>query len=110
MVTGPIPNMGRWPFNHGKTFAESLNNRVEGYNFLLGPNYWGFFHLSDEEEGSMLIDYDEPANGRIISRIRDYVRKTSDPNLMVGKFYFRIGKTWRFLAYFTLTRIPNTQV
>ena len=120
MLTGPIPNMGRWPFYHRKEFASEGKEICGGNVFTLGGLFvtvfflalwffgfdgrWGAFRL-EKREGYLLINYAVPENGWLTKRIRDHIRTTDDPDVFIGKFHW----VWRgreiFLGYFTLTRI-----
>jgi hypothetical protein len=106
MASGIIPNMGRWPLWHHKKFR-SVGGFVRGCNaFALGDAKWGDFRL-EEMIGSLLINYDVPTNGWFSRRIRDHIRATDDPNVMIGKFHFKIFGRECFLGYFFLTRLKE---
>lgn len=119
--TGLVPSMGGWPLRHRKRLA-AYRGRVNliGENVLRRDIRWGFFVTEDLQLGcfvtespawgsalseidhrpSMLLNYDLPANGWFVRQIRDHVRTTSDPNVLIGRMYFR----GHFLGYFTMTR------
>jgi len=120
MLTGPIPNMGGWPFYHYKEFVP-YTLVVRGYNvfvlsvmirFLLWfiswlihfDGYWGRFFLESKNE-HLLVNYDESENTWITRRIRDHLRTTEKPDEMLGKFHWVFRGREIFLGYFTLTRI-----
>jgi hypothetical protein len=90
--------------------SSSHHTRLLGY-YLIGENVlrrdlrWGRFEVKLvrselDFRPSLLLNYDVPANGWFGRQIKDHVRTTSDPRLLVGRMYFR----GRFLGYFTMTR------
>lgn len=54
----------------------------------------------------MIFDYDIKDNSRATRHVRDLVRTTEDPDVLLGKFYYvnRHGD-WRGGWFFTLTKI-----
>lgn len=103
MLTGPIPNMGGKLFHHRKRFwRRGEGDEVIGENVLFDDTQWGHFTLR-LWAGALLIDYNTNANG-VSRRIRDLVRTTPDPNLLIGKFHLVWRSKPRFLGYFTLAR------
>ena len=59
-----------------------------GDNILLGNLRFGRFRL-DGQEGSLLINYDLPANTAAMRRVVDRIRRLPDGRL-VGKLYYRV--------------------
>ena len=103
MLTGPIPDMGGWPLRHRKRF-----HRGYGRNVLLRDTEWGRFdcfygfHSSTD---CLMLDYGgSGGNGRLTSRIRDFVRTTPDPDVLLGKFFFLWRGKLRGGWFFKLTR------
>ena len=117
MLTGPIPNMGGWPFFHRKQFYPASLSRnpsgVTGCNVFFCNTRWGWFILDDsnavdkiDQQGVLLVDYDQPENGSLIrGKISDRIRTTTDPNVLLGEFYYALGGHSTGPFYFSLTRI-----
>jgi len=106
MLAGPLPNLNRKWICHRKRFY-LRRDRVCGTNLVFGRTRFGWFDprrtswLPDLAGSALLLDYEEdPRNGIIMSRVRDYVRTTPDPDLLLGRFYYR----GRFISYFSLAR------
>jgi hypothetical protein len=104
MLTGPIPDMGGSPLHHRKRFTV-VPDGIVGVNILRARYRWGRFvvsHVVSSQGGCMMLDYDRRSN--LLTRsVRDLLRTTSDPNVLIGKFC--LGRNLRFLAYFSLTRL-----
>jgi hypothetical protein len=119
MLTGPIPRLRR----HRKSLestdvpskpGEPAEKCVVGCNITDEDNRWGWFQLEDavfdEKIGGdgkpvLLINYAVPKNGRVTRNIRDEVRCTKNPDVLLGRFYYLLLGHKFFLGYFTLTRI-----
>lgn len=110
MLTGILPNMGgRW-FHHRKQFVK-MGDMILGCNLLFDNFHWGWFRVWNDGRAAyedsrpvLFIDYDVPENNFLTSRIRDFVRTTSDPDVLIGRFNLSLKSRARFLGYFTLTR------
>lgn len=106
METGFLPNMGGRLLRHRKRFMRTTDGSVVGCNFFRDDWDWGWFKL-DAACGSLFIDYGVPENGVLLrGRIEDFVRTTLDPNVLIGRFYLKLGGTFRFVGYFHLVRLP----
>lgn len=112
MLTGLIPNMGGPQFRHRKLFVPGVT--IGGCNVLFSDFRWGWFQLEKDtysveaggdDEPVLLINYDVKKNNCVTGRIRDYVRATMNPNVLIGRFHYMWRGRPRFLGYFTLTRI-----
>ena len=105
MLTGILPNLGgRWT-RHRKQFVKQTNGGVIGCNILFNDVRFGWFALdrgkSEIDNCEVLsIDYEVAENGSMTQLISDQIRTTSDPNMMIGRFYFK----GRFVGYFALNR------
>ena len=109
MLTGPVPNMGGSLLRHRKVIG-NVGIMGDGFNCLFHDWHWGYFRLREgrEDDGRRLltIDYDVIANGRLLRRLRDKIKRTDDPDVMLGKFYMRMGRgDFRFLSYFAMTKV-----
>lgn len=121
MLTGPVPRLPR----HRKFFesapvpsiASGPASKMEivGCNIIFKDLRWGYFKLEEAvyaaENGGdgkpvLLINYDVERNG-ITYRIRDHVRATHDPDVLIGRFHVMLRGRLCFLGYFTLTRIET---
>jgi len=109
MLTGLFPNLGRRWIRHRKLFAKG-GDYVVGCNVLFDDVQVGWFALDRDwyaadvdDQPSLFINYHVTRNGNLTRIIRDYIRTTRDPNLMIGRFY--CGN--HFVGYFTLTRLPK---
>lgn len=125
MLTGFPPNMGGSPLFHRKEFQRTTDGTIVGCNIFRADWRWGWFKLDLEAgkvnadvvdgppaNGSMLIDYDVPENGWLLrGNIVDYVRTTLDPDVLIGRFYYRLWSDFRFGGFFHAVRlIPHAQV
>jgi hypothetical protein len=101
---------------HRKLFrpGQSPDDLIEGCNINCSDICWGSFIVMQDTRSAVNIGDDKPVtcisydvmkNGRLTRRIRDYIRTTSDPNVMIGKFYVKWRGKYRFKGFFTLTRI-----
>ena len=122
MLTGPIPDMGGKRLRHRKVFERPAANgnvrdgNVRGCNINCSNVHWGAFYVSlssyndgdysDEKPVAYLV-YN---GGSITRRICDMIRTTNDPNVLIGKFFYKWRGRYRFLGYFTLTRIQPKAV
>lgn len=108
MLTGSLPNLNFHPVNHRKRFFIK-RNQIMGVNMILKGTRFGWFEprrtswLPDATGKAMIFDYEVPQNGRIMSKVRDYIRLTTEPGLLLGRFYY--GK--RFVSYFAMSKIPS---
>jgi len=105
MLTGILPNLGRRWTQHRKQFYNRMNIGVSGCNILFGDMRFGWFNLAQskseiDNREVLHIDYAVAENGSVTRLISDQIRTTSDPNMMIGRFYFKD----RFMGYFALTR------
>ena len=110
MLTGPIPNMGGWPLHHRKIFWRidlSESGRTCGLN-IFGKGWgWGSFYVVPAEDRA-LFGYDLPDNSVPLRKIRDEARTTSNPNILIGQFYYRLPVVGYWGPYyFSLTRLPS---
>lgn len=104
MLTGILPNLGRRWTKHRKQFTK-LADIVGGGNILFDNVRFGWFDLEEsksevDSREVLRINYDVPENGTFTRPISDQIRTTSDPNMMIGRFYYKN----RFIGYFALTR------
>ena len=112
MLTGPIPNMGGWPFRHRKQFYQSRLTPT-GCNTFFNDTRWGWFQLYDcgafdsiDQHGVLLLDYDQPGNGVLTQgKIIDRLRTTDKPNVLLGEFSYNLAGRSMGPYYFSLTRI-----
>jgi len=109
MLTGLLPDMSGWPLRHRKEFQRyDVEYGVVGCNLFRDWD-WGWFKLG-VADGSMVIDYDMEDNGRVLrGRIRDHLRTTLDPNMLIGRFYVRTRKAFRFAGFFHLVRLQPSK-
>lgn len=121
MLNGLLPNLAGWPFHHRKLFYYLPTDAaadgcprgiVGGCNLMFGKRRWGHFLLDDEHVFSdndkklvLFIDYDQSENGFATRDIRDYVRTTNNPDLLLGEFWYG-----RSRSHFTLTRLPDARI
>ena len=106
MLTGPLPNLNHKWIQHRKRFF-LRRDRVCGANLVFNQTRFGWFDprrtswLPDLAGPALLLDYEEDSrNGFLMGGVRDYIRSTSDPDLLLGRFYYNS----RFLSYFALVR------
>jgi hypothetical protein len=107
MLTGPAPNMGGQLLRHRKQFAR-MGEDLVGCNLMLGGLRWGWFRFREIETltgTELLLDYDVVENSWLTRRLVDRIRKTSDPDVLLGKCYVRWFNLLRFVGHFTLTRL-----
>lgn len=74
-------------------------------------------NIVDEEEtgyfdcfwlgNSMLLEYSAGQNFGIWSRLKDYIRRSEEEGKYLGKIYLRFWGKYRFMGYFTLTKIED---
>lgn len=100
-----------WQF---KTWTKQFGAKKEG-PFKFPCNYniqdekaCGYFHLLSGED-KYLFDYDLPQNSKAWRRLRDEVRKVTD-SYFIGKIYMRFWGRYRFMGYFSLTRINEEPI
>jgi hypothetical protein len=117
MLTGPFPNLGGRLFRHRKQFYATTPSRtpsgVTGCNVFFTNTRWGWFNLDDtnafdniDKRGVLFIDYDQPENSSLTrGKIVDRVRTTTDPNVLLGEFYYALDGHSMGPFYFSLTRI-----
>lgn len=84
------------PLKHRKEVLED----GKGSNVLLSGFRFGHFNL-EKEADSLLINYDNPENPRVLRRAIDRVRRLPDGRL-VGKFYYPILGREIFINFFEL--------
>lgn len=110
MLSGPIPNLRR--FDHRKQFVHvGMGETVIGTNILWDDFRWGYFKLETgtsplDGRPVLVINYQQPANRFPFTRIRDHVRKTSDPNRMIGRFHLHLFGEDRFAGHFEMLKKP----
>jgi hypothetical protein len=101
-----FPSLKR--LSHRKVFCLE-NNRVSGYNVLLGIR-WGRFYLEEaicREPDSLkaaVINYDRKENTFFIRRIRDHIRRI-ERDIYLGRFNYLLYGRLYFLGYFSLEKI-----
>lgn len=105
MLTGPIPSMGGWPLHHRKRFVPLTQRMIIGCNVILKDRCWGHFDLVPSIFDTLLLDYNVPGNGWM-RHIRDQLRTAPNPNVLIGRFYWRNHPR----AWFTLTRLEVRHV
>lgn len=123
MASGIIPDMGKDPLWHCKEF-EIKDGEVRGRNvFVLegrlasflrrlrlvnSDGTWGPFHVEKKEDHT-LVNY-ALKEGNWWSRfIRDRLRVTPDPDVLIGMFHIRLFGRDIFLGYFFLSRIKEEE-
>jgi hypothetical protein len=109
MLTGPVPSMGGRLLRHRKRIRCLPDGSVAGCNVFRSNWLWGWFSAVDDlassgPDRSLLLDYGHPVN-LLSNRIRDRVRGTSDPNVLIGQFCVAWRGRPRLVGYFSLTRI-----
>lgn len=101
MVTGPILSMDFWPLRHRKHIHQAFTGYQRGYNKFFKDLEWGFFVKDTNKDGNYcILDYDN-------HKIKDLVRTTPNPDVMVGKFYYKLFGKYRFLSFFIMQRVKN---
>ncbi len=115
MLTGLVPNMSGPRLRHRKQFMRTTDGSIVGCNLFRDDWHWGWFKLDPKAgarlSGSLLIDYDVPENGTLLrGRIQDIVRTTLDPNVLIGRFYLKLGGAFRFAGFFKLIRLSPGKV
>ena len=105
MVTGPIPSMDFWPLRHRKRIVDKFC----GANIFFDNFLWGYFNCYNRvKDSSKWLDYsNNSGNSKFTNRILDTIRTTPNPDVMIGKFYYKLFGKYRFLGHFTMTRIKN---
>jgi hypothetical protein len=109
MLTGPVPSMGGRVLRHRKQFWGRPGGSVVGCNVLFRDLRWGWFSLGDRDilGRGLIVDYDQPENGLLRDRVRDYVRQVGVPGVLLGRFYLMWRGYPRFVGYFSMTRLPE---
>jgi len=111
ILTGLIPDMSGWMRHRKRVYMsphldeqEKIQVRVVGCNIVREDVRWGYFYPKAgwglDGRPCLVLDYDVPCNSFLTNHIKDRVRATSDPRLLIGKLY--VGDS--FGGYFTMER------
>lgn len=96
--------------SHRKVFY-TKNDKVVGHNILFTNKIWGHFFLEEgickEVDSSkvVVINYDKRENSFIFNRTKDFIRCVEDNTLYIGRFNYLFMGKFRFLGYFSLSKI-----
>jgi hypothetical protein len=85
-----------WYKDIGLTFGKNIRNgKKEGYFYK---------HYTSEK---CILDYDLSDNNVTWNRLNDHVKQLT-PDYFIGKIYFKLWGKYRFMGYFSLTRVKTT--
>ena len=110
MLTGIVPDFSGCRAHHRKQLWLGSDRKVNGRNVFFKDLRWGHFTVGaasweGDGQSALLLDYSESGlNGFLTRRIRDVVRMTNNPNIMLGRFNYEVGSKQRFVGYFEMNR------
>ena len=96
ILSGPLLALGKIY----KRWEKIINNDL-GVN-LTDKKRSGYFKITLDDHA--VLDYNLPVNNGTWSRLQDHVKEGCN-GYFIGKIYFKLWGRYRFMGYFTLTRI-----
>ncbi len=108
MLTGIIPNLKN-VFKHRKRFF-TQDNTTAGYNMFFKNYIFGHFSIEEGTELDVpviILNYNQKQNSCIFRRIKDKVRCIEKDKVYLGRLTYNLFGKFRFVGYFTLTKIND---